>query len=184
MQGQADLSKFNNDWYNHGASFIKRTLWFFVNACVFVSYCPWNGLKIFLLRIFGAKVGNGVVLKPSINIKHPWKLTIGNYVWIGEKVWIDNLDEVVIGDSVCLSQGAMLLCGNHNYSKESFDLMLGKITIEDGVWIGAQAVVCPGVTCKSHAVLAVGSVATQNLEAYSIYQGNPAVKVKDRILKD
>jgi putative colanic acid biosynthesis acetyltransferase WcaF len=74
----------------------------------------------------------------------------------------------------------MLLCGNHNYKKESFDLMTGKIIIEDGVWIGAKAIVCPGVTCHSHSVLSVGSVATKDLDANSIYQGNPAVKIKSR----
>jgi putative colanic acid biosynthesis acetyltransferase WcaF len=181
MQKQTtDLSKFNNNWYDPGASFFKRGLWYIINAVFFVSYFPLNGIKIFLLRLFGASVGKGVILKPSINIKYPWKLTIGNYVWIGEKVWIDNLDEVTIGSNVCISQGAMLLCGNHNYKKAPFDLMTGKIVLEDGTWIGAQSVVCPGVSCKSHSILAVGSVATGDLEAYSIYQGNPAVKVKDR----
>jgi putative colanic acid biosynthesis acetyltransferase WcaF len=125
-------------------------------------------------------VGKGVIIKPRVNIKYPWKLTIGNQVWIGENVWIDNLGLVSIGNNVCISQGAMLLCGNHNYKKTSFDLMVGDIVLEEGVWIGAHAVVCPGVKCYSHAVLAVKSVATSNLESYSIYQGNPAMKVKAR----
>ena len=106
--------------------------------------------------------------------------TIGNYVWIGENVWIDNLVEVSIGDNVCISQGAMLLCGNHNYKKATFDLMVGKIMIEEGAWVGAQSVVCPNVTIHSHAVLAVGSVASHHLEGYAVYQGNPAIKVRER----
>lgn len=107
-------------------------------------------------------------------------MSIGNNSWIGEGAWLDNLDDVSIGANCCISQGALLLCGNHNYKKAGFDLMMGKIVLEDGVWIGAKAVVCGGVVCKSHAVLSAGSVATGNLEEYSVYQGNPAIKIKDR----
>ena len=140
-------------------------------------------LKHFILKAFGCELGQNVMLKPKINIKYPWFLKISDNVWIGENVWIDNLTQVTISSNVCISQGAMLLCGNHNYKKSTFDLMLGEIVLEEGVWIGARSVVCPGVTCKSHSVLTVGSVATSNLEAYSIYQGNPARKVKERIIK-
>ena len=90
---------------------------------------------------------------------------------------------MTIGSHVCLSQGVMLLTGNHNYTKPTFDLMVGKIILEDGVWLGALSVVCPGVTCGSHSVLSVGSVATKDLEAYGIYQGNPAMKVREREFK-
>ena len=140
-------------------------------------------LLIRLLKAFGAKVGVGVVIKPSVSIKYPCILSIGNHVWIGENVWIDNLTDVTIGSHVCLSQGVMLLTGNHNYTKPTFDLMVGKIILEDGVWLGALSVVCPGVTCGSHSVLSVGSVATKDLEAYGIYQGNPAMKVREREFK-
>lgn len=135
-----------------------------------------------LLKLFGAKVGSGVVIKPGVNIKYPWKLIIGDFSWIGEDVWIDNIEQVIIGSNVCISQGAMLLTGNHNYKSVSFDLVIGSITLEEGVWIGAQAVVCPGVSCGSHSILTVGSVAPKNLEPYSIYQGNPAIKIRNRII--
>lgn len=158
-------------------------IWYLVNILFFKSSLnPFSILKVFFLSLFGAKVGKGVVIKPNVNIKYPWFLELGDHVWIGEEVWIDNLTNVVIQSNVCLSQGAMLLTGNHNYKKESFDLMIGRITLEEGVWIGAKSVVCPGVTCRSHAVLAVGSVATQNLEAYTIYQGNPAQAVRRRVI--
>ncbi len=135
-----------------------------------------------LLRLFGARIGRGVVIKPAVNIKYPWKLIVGDHCWIGENVWIDNLADVKIGSHVCLSQGAMLLTGNHDFTSPSFDLKPAEIVLHDGVWIGARAVVCPGVTCRSHAVLTVQSVATRDLEAYSVNQGNPAVKVKDRVI--
>ena len=175
-----DLSKFDNSWYKPGKS-IKRFIWYFKNLVLFKSSIPWpNILRVFALRFFGAKVGKAVNIKPNVNIKYPWFLEIGDYVWLGEGVWIDNLGKVKIGSNVCISQGAMLLCGNHNYKKESFDLIVGDITLEDGVWVGAKSVVCPGVTMKSHSILTVGSILTKDTEEYGIYQGNPAVLVKQR----
>lgn len=166
---------------NINASRFKQAAWYFVNILFFKN--PFNvssGSKVILLRMFGATIGKGVVIKPAVNIKYPWKLGVGDHTWIGENVWIDNLAQVTIGANACVSQGALLLCGNHNYRKISFDLMLGEIILEDGVWIGAKSVVCPGVTCASHAVLAVSSTATSNLESYTIYQGNPAIAIKKR----
>ncbi len=178
------LSKYSNSWYKPGASGIKIGLWYFTNLLFFQSgLFPFNGLKIILLRSFGGKIGKGVVIKPSVNIKYPWNIKIGDHCWIGEKVWIDNLAFVSIGDNVCISQGAFLLTGNHNYKLSTFDLMVGEIVLEEGVWIGAKAIVTPGTNCFSHSVLSVNSVATKDLEAYMIYQGNPAQKVKERIIE-
>ncbi len=184
---QTDLSTYNNDWYKPtiGAGKIKQVLWYFTNVLFFLNpFNPWSGLKCLLLKAFGTQLGKGVVIKPGVNIKYPWKLIVGNYCWIGELVWIDNLAPVRIGDNVCISQGAMLLTGNHNYKKSGFDLMVGEINLENGVWIGARAVVCPGVTAYSHSVLNVGSVATRNLGAYTIYSGNPATARKHRIISN
>ena len=180
---ESDFSAYNNSNYNPGGNAVKRLCWYFVNTVFFKSgLFPSSGLMCLLLKAFGARVGKGVNIKPRVNIKYPWRLEIGDYSWIGENAWIDNLDDVVIGKNCCISQGAMLLCGNHNYRKRTFDLITGKIILENGVWIGAFSIVCPGVTCKSHSVLAVNSVATRTLEAYGIYQGNPAMAVKERII--
>ncbi|HOK52762.1 MAG TPA: putative colanic acid biosynthesis acetyltransferase, partial [Bacteroidales bacterium] len=173
---------YDNSWYHPGRSAWLRALWYLTNEIFFRSgMFPFSSFKCWLLRRFGAEVGRGAVIKPHVNIKYPWKLRVGNYCWIGEGVWIDNLAEVTLGNHVCISQGAMLLTGNHNYRLPTFDLMVRPIVLEDGVWIGAQATVCPGVTAASHAVLTVGSVATQNLESYCIYSGNPAQKIKSRL---
>ena len=174
------LNQYNNDTYKPGST-LKRTLWYFANMLFFKTLLPFpSSFKTALLRLFGAKVGSGVVIKPDVNIKYPWFLEIGDECWIGEGVWVDNLAKVAMGSNVVLSQGAYLLTGSHDYTKETFDLMLGEIVLEDGVWIGAKATVCPGVVCRSHAVLAVGSVATKELEAFSVYQGNPAVFKRER----
>jgi putative colanic acid biosynthesis acetyltransferase WcaF len=176
-----DLSKFNNAWYQPGSR-VRRALWYVVHELFICTGHPFGSLRIMLLRLFGAEVGKGVVVKPRVRVKYPWKLKVGANTWIGEDVWIDNLGVTSVGANCCLSQGAMLLCGNHDYKSSTFDLMVGDITLEDGVWIGAKSVVCPGVICKSHSVLAVGSVASAHLEAYSIYRGNPATKVKERLM--
>ena len=181
---KTDLSKFDNDWYSHGASVFKRLAWLVVNGFFFINPLnPLSNLKVWILRLFGAKIGKGVVIKPNVNIKHPWFLTIGDNVWIGESVWIDNLRPVLIGNNVTLSQGALLLTGSHDYKSITFDLIVKEIKLEDGVWIGAKAIVCPGVTCRSHSILTVGSVATKDLDAYVIYQGIPAEKKRNRIIK-
>ena len=181
---KTDLSKYNNSWYQPGSK-LKRLLWYIISLLFFEA--GWNissGLKVFWLKQFGASVGHGVVIKPKVTIKYPWKLQIGNHCWIGEGVWIDNLDQVNIEDHVCISQGALLICGNHNYKSTSFNLFMAPISLKEGAWVGAKSIVAPGVTIESHAVLSLGSVATQNLEAYSIYSGNPAVKIKSRKIEN
>ena len=169
--------------YKPGRNFLVRILWYYTNILFFKSsLLPFFWLKRFLLRLFGAKLGQGVVIKPSVNIKYPWKLKIGENSWIGENVWIDNLADVEIGKNVVISQGAMLLTGSHDYTKITFDVVVKKIILEDGVWIGAKSIVMPGVRCKSHSILSVNSVANKDLEPYFIYFGNPATKVKKRII--
>ncbi|NRR91040.1 colanic acid biosynthesis acetyltransferase WcaF [Winogradskyella undariae] len=177
---KTDLSSYNNDWYQPGRR-LKILCWYFINVLFFINPLnPISSLKVFFLKLFGAQIGTGVVIKPGVSIKYPWLLTIGNHCWIGESVWIDNLAQVTIEDHVCVSQGALLLCGNHNYKSTRFDLFVTPITLREGSWVGAKSIVTPGVTLESHAVLSVCSVATTDLESYSIYQGNPAVKVKSR----
>lgn len=179
---QVDLGQYSNIWYKP-ANKLKRIIWYLFHM-LFKSSIPYpNKSKVFLLKWFGAKIGKGVVIKPCVNIKYPWFLEIGNHVWIGENVWIDNLTHIKIGNNVCISQGASLFTGNHNYKKESFDLIISPILIDDGVWICAKAIICPGVTLKSHSVITVGSVVTKNTEPYQIYRGLPAEPYKERIIE-
>jgi len=181
---KADLVLYNNSPYHPGAGALKRVLWYYTNVLFFKSgLFPFYGIKNFLLKLFGAKLGKQVEIKPCVNIKYPWHLTIGDEVWIGENVWIDSLVPIIIGSNICISQGAMLLTGSHNYKKPSFDLITGSVILEDGVWIGAGAIVNQGITVYSHAILTSGSVATKNLEPYTIYQGNPAVKIRTRVIE-
>lgn len=178
---KVNLQLFKNDEYKPGRNIFIRTIWYFVNALVFNSPCfPISCMKRCILRLFGASIGRGVVIKPNVNIKYPWRLSIGDYSWIGESVWIDNLANVHIGNNCCISQGAMLLCGNHDYKKETFDLITGEIRIEDGAWIGAKSVVCPNVVAHENSVLCVGSIATHNLDKNTVYRGVPACAIRKR----
>jgi putative colanic acid biosynthesis acetyltransferase WcaF len=178
-----NLEQYDNKWYKPGSK-IKIFLWMLTSILIFRTSIPIPSfIKAFILRVFGSKVGTGVVIKPNVNIKYPWKLCIGNNTWIGEDVWIDNLGFVFIGDNCCLSQGCYLLTGNHDFTSEYFNLLVSDINIKNEAWIGAMSIVCPGINCERGSVLTVGSIATKNLESFSIYQGNPAIKIKDRILK-
>jgi putative colanic acid biosynthesis acetyltransferase WcaF len=176
-----NLSSYDKRGYHPGAGYLKRACWYLVNAVLFQSWlCPLSPPKRAILRAFGARIGPGVVIKPRVNVKYPWLLHIGANSWIGEGAWIDNLAQVTIGENVCISQEAYLLTGNHDYKDARFGLLLGPVTIADGAWIGARAVVCPGVTAGTGAVLTVGSVASTDLKPMHVYRGNPASERRER----
>lgn len=181
---RVDLSRFDNSAFPRGAGFIKETLWYFTNALFFINpLFPFRAPKPALLRLFGAKVGKGVVVHPGVNIKFPWKLTIGDYCWVGQRVWLDNLDQLTIGSHVVISQGAMIILGSHDYRKVDYPLITAPVVLEDGCWVGTGAIVLGGVTIKSHALLSAGSVANKDLAPYTIYRGNPAVPVRERVIE-
>ena len=178
-----DLSRYTTGQFNRGAGALKEGLWLVVSLVLF-RLCPFSfsALKRAVLRAFGAKIGRNVILKPQVKITFPWKLTVGDHVWFGEECWLLNLEHIVIGSNVCVSQRAVLCTGSHDYKRVTFNLITRPITLEDGSWIGAGSWVGPGVTIGSHAILTLGSVATRNLAAGGIYQGNPAILVKLRVI--
>ena len=181
---RVDLSRFDNSWYVIGAGPVKRVLWYFTNALVFLNpLFPFRSVKPVLLRLFGAEVGRGVVVHPGVNIKFPWKLSIGDHVWIGQRAWLDNIDRLTIHSNVVISQGAMIIQGSHDYKKVDYPTLHRPVVLEEGSWVGAGAIVTLGVTLRSHSVLAAGSVATKDLESWTIYQGNPAQPVRERVIE-
>lgn len=172
---------FDKKGFKAGASFVKVYCWYLISTLFFhTGLIPFSSMLILILKLFGAKIGKNVRIKPGIRIKYPWKLSVDDYSWLAA-CHIENLDQIIIGKHVCVSQEAMLLTGNHNYKTTTFDLITLPIILQDGAWIGAKAVVCPGVIVASHAILSVGSIANRNMEAYMIYQGNPATKIRKRI---
>ena len=162
---------------------LKYLGWLIISNIFFLTNIPYpNSLKVFILRLFGAKIGNSVVIKPWVKIKLPWKLVLKDHIWLGENCWIDNISNITIGSNACISQGATLITGNHDYTKVSFNLITKPIILEEGCWIGAHASVSGGVTVGNHAVLSMGSTATKDLAPYTIYRGNPAIEVKKRVI--
>ena len=163
----------------------KFMLWFFVSAIFFSGYLnPFSGIRIFLLRLFGAKVGKKCNIKPGVHIRYPWNLEMGDYVAIGEEVWIESYGKIVIGNQVTISQEAMILTGYHNFWDADFNGIVTPLTtLEEGVWICSKAIVGPGaIICESHSILSAGSVLNKSMKPYTIYVGNPAKPVSERII--
>ncbi len=146
-------------------------------------FIPFSGFKVWLLRRFGAEIGQQVRIKTGVKVKFPWRLTIGDYCWIGEDAWFDNIAPITLEENVCISQNVYLCTGNHDWFDPKFKLTAAPIHIEAGSWIAARASVGAGVTIGKGAVLCLGSVAGRSLEPMTIYAGNPAVPIKKRVKK-
>jgi len=177
------LDRYTTGHYTPGASLIQQLLWFFLgDPLVRSRWLPFSNLKVFILRCFGAQIGKSVRIKPGVQIKFPWRLSVGDYVWIGEDAWIDNLAKVTIESHVCISQAVYLCTGNHDWNSPEFKLVLAEIYIGEGSWIAARATIGPGVRVGRGAVLCLGGVAGQALEPMTIYAGNPAQAIKKRTI--
>lgn len=178
-----DLGHYTRGGFTRGASKGKECLWILISFLLF-RLCPFSlsGLKVFVLRCFGAKVGCGTVIKPDVRITFPWRLELGDHVWLGDECRLLNLAPIVIGSHCCISQQAYLCTGNHDYGSSTFDLRVEGIRIGDGAWIGMGAWVGPGVDVGDHAVLTARSVAATNLAPWGIYRGHPATLVRVRKL--
>jgi putative colanic acid biosynthesis acetyltransferase WcaF len=175
------LRQYDNSWYRPGRSRIWQMAWFFVGLPVLrCSLLPSSAVRVWLLRFFGAEIANGVVVKPGVRVKYPWHLRIGQDCWLGEDCWIDNLTEVRLGNDVCISQGAYLCTGNHNWSDPAFGLIVDPVTLNDGSWVGAKAFIAPGVVLGTCAVAAAGSVVNKSIPDFEVHAGNPAQFVRLR----
>lgn len=166
------------DWDRR--SLLRRASWFLIGKPICASFLPGTFWRRLLLLMYGAKIGIGVRIKPRVQITSPWLLNVGDWCWLGEGLWIDNLAVVHIGDQVCLSQGAYLCTGNHDYRSPTFDLRLGAINVKSEAWIAAKSVLAPGVTVGSGAVVSLGAVVLDDVPSRSIVRGNPAKVVGHR----
>lgn len=170
--------------FDRGRSRFIEALWLILDTFLVRSALPGSAHRRFILSRFGTVIGSGVRFKPRLQIKFPWRLKIGDHSWLGEGVWIDNLAPVEIGANCCLSQGAYVCTGSHDWGTRDFDLIVRPVKIQDGAWIAAQSIIGPGVTVGAGAVLTLGSVATSDMEAGGIYSGVPAQLTKMRSATD
>jgi putative colanic acid biosynthesis acetyltransferase WcaF len=176
-----DLSAFRNPEYDPGRGLLTRTLWYYCSLLLFESgWLSVSGIKVRLLRLFGAKIGCGVNIKPHVRIKYPWRLSIGDHCWIGQGVWIDNIEDVTIGDHVCVSQLAYFCTGSHDHRAPAFNLLAKPIVVETGAWIAARATLLGDVTIHANAIIAAGAVVTKSVPIETIVGGNPAKEISRR----
>jgi putative colanic acid biosynthesis acetyltransferase WcaF len=161
--------------FSRGRSVYVFAAWYLAKRLFFLSSIPWPyRLKAFILRLFGAKVGTNVLIKPRVNIHYPWNLVLGSNVWIGEEVLILDFEQIAIGSNVCLSQQVFLCSGSHNFRDPSFSYRNAPISIGDGVWLQARVFVCPGVKIGAECVVYSTSLVKDSLLANHTYAGNPA----------
>jgi putative colanic acid biosynthesis acetyltransferase WcaF len=173
-----DLSIFDNSDFDRGASRLKEAAWVLVRWIFFQTSFPWpSSVRSALLRTFGAKVGHAVVIRANVNVSFPWRLTIGDHVWIGEDVGILTLAPVTIEPNVCISQRAYLCTGSHDFRREDFKLRVAPITVREGSWIAAASFIAPGIEIGSGAVVSAGSVVFENVAPKTIVRGNPATVI-------
>ncbi len=152
-----------------------EAIWYVLKCLVLLSPLPWpSAMRVALLRLFGARVGRGVNIKPRVNIHFPWKLEIGDHAWVGEEVFILNFEPVTIGSNACISQRAFLCTGNHDFRDPAFSYRNAPITIGEGAWVGACVFVGPGVEIGAETVVAAGAVVTRSLPPNTLCSGNPA----------
>lgn len=164
-----------------GRSRSVEAAWYVVKVLFFLTAVPWpSRLKVALLRRFGAEVGDGVLIRPRVNIHMPWKLCLGDHCWIGEDVWILNLEPVVVGSHCTISQRAFLCTGNHDYRSTDMRYRNDPITVGDGAWIGAQVFVAPGVEIGAEAVVQAGSVVARSVGPAQVFSSQPGSSIRPR----
>lgn len=176
-----DLSKFVVPEGFRGKSVFIVQLWWIVEG-VFIHLSPqfmyeWRN---FIYRLFGAKIGQGVKIRPNVTVTYPWNLEIGNYVWVGEKSTLYNLGKIIIGNHVAIAHGVYLCTGMHDYSKKDFPIYAKDIFIQDEVWLTNEVFVAPGVTIGAGTVVGARSTVLEDLPAGMICYGSPAKPVKKR----
>ncbi|HEY6183827.1 MAG TPA: putative colanic acid biosynthesis acetyltransferase [Terriglobales bacterium] len=157
-------------------------LWWVVHATLF----RWSpqilfGWRRFLVRLFGGTVGKRVLIRPTANITYPWKVSIGNFSWIGDDVTLYSLGEIQIGNNVVISQQSYLCTGSHDMESSAFEITERSIVIEDEVWLATDVFVGPGVRIGHGAVVGVRSTVLHDLQPMLVYVGNPAKPIRPRL---
>lgn len=167
--------------FDLGHSKLVLGLWQIVKWAFFLTPLPWpSAFKSALLRAFGARIGRKVYWKPRVNIHIPWKLSVGDYTWVGEEVNIVNFAPVSIGANCCLSQRTFICSGNHDFRSLDMRYRHVSVIIKDGVWLGAASFVAPGTNIGIDAVICACTVVKGHLDGEWVYEGHPCRPVRRR----
>jgi putative colanic acid biosynthesis acetyltransferase WcaF len=177
-----DLSKFRLPKDFRGRSAVVVQLWWVAQSLLFhtspqVAY----GFRNWLLRLFGARIGQHVIIRPTARITYPWKLTIGDYAWIGDDVVLYTLGEIDIGAHAVVSQSSYLCAADHDYAQQDFPIRDQKIVIGEQAWVAADVFIAPGVTVGAGAVIGARSSVFRDMPSGMVCMGHPAKPIKPRI---
>ncbi|HSY16193.1 MAG TPA: hypothetical protein VK816_09415 [Jatrophihabitantaceae bacterium] len=175
-----NLSKAGNGDFRMGRSKLWIGLWILAEyALVSNPLQLSSAVRVRTLRAFGARIGAGVIMRPRLRVKFPWRLTIGDRCWIGEGVWIHNQGQLTIGADTVISQESFLTTGSHE-PRRTMDLVVAPVTIGSGVWITSRCMVLSGVEIGDNTVVLPGGVVNRSLGAQGIYGGVPATFIGPR----
>jgi len=150
---------------------ITFSFWWLISSLFFSRPFTPSYLRSLILRIFGARVGTGVIIRRGVRVHFPWNLEIGNDCWIGEEVWFINHEKITLGSNVCISQRSIICSGGHDYRSASLEYAHKPVTIRDGAWVCLDAKVLPGVTIGECSVVSAGEIARKSLPDYSMLVG-------------
>ena len=179
-----DLRRYDQSWYDRGRPGWFVLFWWLVQAIVFpLTLQPLNSWRCALLRCFGAQVGKGVFIRPTARITYPWKVSIGDYSWIGDDVVLYSLERIQIGQHCTISQNSYLCTGSHNPTDPAFGLQVAPIALGNGVWIAADCFIAPGVQIGSNALIGTRSSVFNHMPAQQVCWGTPCRPRYDRELK-
>lgn len=171
-----DLSKYDQSNFDRGKPGWLILIWWFVQAIAFpLSFHNLNGFRCWLLRLFGAKIGRNVIIRPTARFTYPWKVTIGDYCWIGDDVVFYSLAEIAIASHCVISQKSYLCTGSHNINDHNFGLITAPIMIGNGVWVAADCFLGPGVQIGANTVIGARSAVFKNIPENQIAYGNPCL---------
>lgn len=177
-----DLRQYDQSWFDRGRSGGFILFWWFVQAIAFpLSPHFAHGFRRRLLRLFGARIGTGVLIRPTARFTYPWKVEIGDYSWIGDDVIFYSLDRICIGQHCAISQNSYLCTGNHNRQDPAFGLQTSPIFIGNGAWIAADCFIGPGVKIGANAFIAARSSVFSNMPAGQVCMGTPCRPRSPRI---
>lgn len=169
-----DLRQYDQSWFDRGRSSGYILLWWFVQGVAFPLTPHFaHGIRRSLLRWFGAKVGEGVLIRPTARFTYPWKIAIGDYTWIGDDVVLYSLDRIEIGSHCVISQETYLCTGSHDLRDPAFNLVTAPIQIGNGVWIAADCFIGPGVKIGANSAIGTRSTVFANLPAGQVCFGTP-----------
>jgi len=176
-----DLSKFKVPAEFRGRSKVFVQLWWIAQATLFrcspqVAY----GYRRAILRLFGAKVGQGVLIRSSVKITYPWKVTLGDHCWVGDNVNLYSLGEISIGKNAVVSQESYLCTGDHDHADPTFAIRARPICIDEEAWVAAGTFIAPGVTIGTAAVIGARSLVFADMPPRMICRGSPCVPVRAR----